>query len=209
MKTIIFFGDSITDSFRQYNAKIGSEAQLGQGYVRHLHAMLHSENWEEDWLFINQGISGNTTRQLLDRLKEDVLDVDAEEVFMMIGINDVWQRFEPTREKEWIMPEDFENNYRSLIEQILDNGQKLVLMAPFYLETDPNDPMRQLLNQYQAIIKKLSKTYDVDYLDIQKVMDAYLDKKTYRSISDDKVHVNHIGNALIANTIYDYLKARK
>lgn len=209
MQTIIFFGDSITDSFRNQNAAIGTEAQLGMGYVRHLHARLLSENWDRKVQFINQGISGNTTRQLLERIEEDVLAIDADQVFMMIGINDVWQRFEPTRKNEWIFPEDFQEYYQSLIEKILGSDKELVLLSPFYLENDHDDAMRKLLFEYQAIIQDLALEYKLDYIDVQKTMDAYLEKHPYTSISEDKVHVNHVGNALIANTIYDYIKEKE
>lgn len=206
MKTIIFFGDSITDSFRDRTAPYHTEEQLGMGYVRHLHAHLHATHPNIKINFINHGISGDTSRDLLNRLEQDVLNVEADTVFMMIGVNDVWQRFEPTRKNEWIYPEDFKENYRTIIEAIQKNKQKLILLSPFYLELDQQDPMRKLLNDYQMIIQHLAQAYHLDYIDIQKAMDAYLEIHDYQDISDDKVHVNHIGNAIIANTIDTYMK---
>ena len=40
---------------------------------------------------INEGIAGDTTYGLLERL-EAILDVTADKIFLLIGINDVWRR---------------------------------------------------------------------------------------------------------------------
>ena len=65
-------------------------------------------------------VSADTSRDLLNRLEQDVLNVEADTVFMMIGVNDVWQRFEP-HIKMRIYPEDF-SNYRTIIEAIQKNN---------------------------------------------------------------------------------------
>lgn len=208
MKNILFFGDSITDTFRDREADLTEEAALGTGYVKHLHARLLSENFDNDFFFINKGISGNITTQLLDRLEEDVLSYDVDTVFMMIGINDVWQRFEPTREEHWVFEEDYQNNLDQLILKIKASGKDLVLLSPFFLELDKEDKMRKLTDKYRTILQDCAKRHGLDYINIQKNMDAYLEKHAVNTISQDRVHVNHIGNALIANPIYDYFKMK-
>lgn len=208
MKNILFFGDSITDTFRDREADLMQEAALGTGYVKHLHARLLSENFDNDFFFINKGISGNITTQLLDRLEEDVLSYDVDTVFMMIGINDVWQRFEPTREEHWVFEEDYQNNLDQLILKIKASGKDLVLLSPFFLELDKEDKMRKLTDKYRTILQDCAKRHGLDYINIQENMDAYLEKHAVNTISQDRVHVNHIGNALIANPIYDYFKMK-
>lgn len=208
MKNILFFGDSITDTFRDREADLTEEAALGTGYVKHLHARLLSENFDNDFFFINKGISGNITTQLLDRLEEDVLSYDVDTVFMMIGINDVWQRFEPTRAEHWVFEEDYQNNLDQLILKIKASGKDLVLLSPFFLELDKEDKMRKLTDKYRTILQDCAKKHGLDYINIQKNMDAYLEKHAVNTISQDRVHVNHIGNALIANPIYDYFKMK-
>jgi len=93
---IVFIGDSLTEWFNF--AK----------YLPHLE-------------IVNEGIAGDTTYGLLERL-EDVLEIKAGKVFLMIGINDVFNGFPK---------EDILENIELIIEQIQTyaNGSQLVVQS--------------------------------------------------------------------------------
>lgn len=194
MSKLLFFGDSITDCHRSITNP------LGDGYVKMLDDMLEDS-------ITNKGVSGDTTKDLINRLKEDVLDTNANTVYMMIGINDVWQRFKDTYKNMWIYPENYKNNLEEIIKTIIDSGKEVVLISPFYLDLNLEDKMRKLTNTYQEILKGVASEFTLEYIDVQAVFDDYLKKEDYKSLSDDKVHVNKKGNQIIAETIYEYMNS--
>lgn len=68
---IVFAGDSITEGFP-------------------IHEMLRSQK-----PMFNRGISGDTTRDVLAKLRHLVLDLEPESVFLLIGTNDLGQGEQP------------------------------------------------------------------------------------------------------------------
>lgn len=193
MKKLLFYGDSITDCHKS------KENPLGEGYVKILSDML-------DDILINQGISGNTSRDLVKRLHQDVLTQDVDEVYIMIGINDVWQRFKNEYAGNWIYPSEYKENLEYMIQKIQEKEIPIILVSPFYLDLNHEDEMRKCANSYRNIMQGVSHEFGLKYIDVQAVFDDYLEEHDVKSISDDKIHVNRNGNKIIADTIYRALQ---
>ncbi len=190
---ILFYGDSITDVNKSYSNP------LGLGYVSFL------DKYFKETL-INEGISGNTSRDLVHRLKQDVLSVKPKKVYLMIGINDVWQHFKSIYEGHTVSTAEYKENIETIMEHILREKIDLVVLLPFYLNKDENDPMVALTKEYQTILKDVSKAYKVDVINLQKEMDTYLESHDVSTISDDFVHVFDTGHEIIKESILKYEK---
>jgi lysophospholipase L1-like esterase len=72
-----------------------------------------TENWDLERYFpgeryINRGISGQTTPQLLVRFRQDVVDLQPRIVFILAGMNDIAGYTRP------IADDDIERNYKTL-----------------------------------------------------------------------------------------------
>jgi len=65
---LLFIGDSITDCGRRNTA-----APYGSGYVREVYLWLGALYPELNVTVVNQGISGNTSRDLVTRWESDVI----------------------------------------------------------------------------------------------------------------------------------------
>ena len=98
-KKVIFFGNSITQVWSDYT-KFFSD----NGYV-------------------NKGISGQTTDQMLFRFKEDVVNENPYCVVILAGINDLAQNNGP------ISLEDIFKNIKSMIKIANDNNIKVILSS--------------------------------------------------------------------------------
>lgn len=96
---VIFFGNSITQSWSDYTK-------------------FFSDNG-----YINKGISGQTTDQMLLRFKEDVVDEKPYCVVILAGINDLAQNNGP------ISLEDIFENIKSIIKIANDNNIKVILSS--------------------------------------------------------------------------------
>jgi len=97
-RRVIFFGDSITDAWR------GDAFFPGKNYI-------------------NRGISGQTTAQMLLRFREDVLRLHPAAVVILAGTNDIAQNQGP------IPMQAIEDNLQSMAELCSANGAHPILCS--------------------------------------------------------------------------------
>ena len=84
---IVFAGDSVTDMGSLNPVGEGSRTDnLGKGYVRMVDNLLHACYPELKVRITNSGISGDTTRKLLERYDRDVVSLNPDWVSICIGM---------------------------------------------------------------------------------------------------------------------------
>jgi acyl-CoA thioesterase I len=97
-KRVVFLGDSITDYWKLPNYFAGKP-------------------------YINRGIDGQTTPEMLVRFRQDVIDLHPKVVVVLAGTNDIAGVTGPTRN------EDIEANYASMAELAHAHGIRVVLAS--------------------------------------------------------------------------------
>lgn len=206
MSKIIFFGDSITDSNRNYDVPIGHSEQIGDGYVRIFSAMTFRD-FNDKYLVINQGVNGNRVWDLENRLSKDVLSYSPDLVVIMIGINDVWRKYDTHSDSiTQISLDDFYISYKKILERIDKQNITTILLSPFFLELNKNDEMRIELNAYIEKVETLAKEFNLTFVNVQDYMDQFLENHSSYLISNDRVHLNFLGDFLLADYIYKNIK---
>ena len=209
-ETILFIGDSITDCNRGRHENIyaWSPNHHGTSYVSDVEAELTISYTDLGIKILNRGISDNCIRDLKERWQTDVMDWLPDWVFIFIGINDVWKQFQyPDVADKWVQPKEYEQTYRELIEQTKPVVRELVLVTPYYLEPNREDPMRVRMEEYADTVRRLAHEYDLKYVDLQSAWDGLLEKLYNHQISSDRVHPNHIGHVYIAKQIMKLLES--
>lgn len=201
-QTLLFIGDSITDCGR--NRPVGERNGLGDGYVSLLNAILGAACPQTPLRVLNTGWSGNRVTDLKARWQTDVLDLRPDWLSVMIGINDVWRQFDDELNPHQVDIQAFESVYRELLAQTRPTLAGLVLMTPFYIESNPHDPMRALMDQYSRVTQSLATEFDAVFVDTQAAFDAFLQHRPTQSLCGDRVHPNKTGHMLIARA---FLKA--
>ena len=98
-KKVIFFGNSITQVWSDYT------------------------DFFSDNGYLNKGISGQTTDQMLLRFKKDIVDEKADCVVILAGINDLAENNGP------ISLEDIFKNIKSMVKIANDNNIKVILSS--------------------------------------------------------------------------------
>ena len=76
-ETVIFFGDSITHANKSEVEGSYLWDVLGNGYVNMVNSYYHLYHPELNLRVINQGISGNRSIDLVNRLDQDVLSLSS------------------------------------------------------------------------------------------------------------------------------------
>ena len=196
-ETITFIGDSITDCERRSQ----TFEPLGWGYVYNIHCLLRSVYPHLDLTIINKGISGDRVPDLQTRWKTDILDNSPDWLFIYIGINDVWRFFEGDQ-NEGVSLENFSGTYSDLISAAQTKTKaQIQLIAPFLAESDPIDPFRSRLAQYQAAIDDLGVHFNLPVIRLQTAFDRAMHTKPATYWTSDRVHPTEEGHMLIALTI--------
>ena len=201
---IVFTGDSITDFDRKRPVGEGLWEGVGTGYVRLVHTLVNALSPREVIRISNTGVGGNNILDLEARWQQDVLDLNPDWVSVMIGVNDVWRRFdEPDIFEGHIPAKTYEETYRRLIERTLPRVKGMILMTPFFLEPNREDPMRKGVDELGAVTQKLAEEYGLVFVDVQAVFDGYLRYRHPSYLAWDRVHPNQVGAFLIARAFLD------
>ena len=143
-KRIIFFGDSITQMGVQPN-----------GYISKLGAALQKKGLADQFELIGAGIGGNKIYDLYLRMDSDVLAKEPDEVFIWIGVNDVWHKQSFGTGTD---PDKFEKFYVAIIKKLQARNIKIILCTPATIgeRTDFTNQQDGDLNKYAQIIRDIA-----------------------------------------------------
>ncbi|ULT56183.1 SGNH/GDSL hydrolase family protein [Neobacillus drentensis] len=190
---LLFIGDSITESGRFEDAE-----EIGFGYVRLIRDYLAINLPNQLPRVVNKGISGNHITDLVTRWDRDVIGINPDFVSISIGINDVWRRLDHP-EKELVFPDRYEGIYRNLLNEVkMKTKAKLILMEPSIHGEVVESPGNKMLIPYVEVVRKLAKEYNAILVETHQVFIDYLNQDSPQRLTSDGVHMNSIGNMLMA-----------
>ncbi len=193
---LLFQGDSITDAGRDRN----NPHDLGQGYPKYAAAILKENYPEVDFEFIDLGISGDQTKDLVARLQSDFIDVQPDVVSIMIGVNDTWHH---AADRSWIPNEVFEERYRTVLKAIKEKtNAKIMIIEPFLIPVEDKLFFREDLAPKIEIIRKLAREYADAYLPTDGLLQSAFIGDDPLSYAADGVHPTAKGAAYIGE-LYD------
>ena len=195
--TLVMIGDSITDCGRA--RPVGEGDGLGGGYANLVNALLTAKFPHDNIKVLNTGISGDTVLSLKARWQSDVIDLSPDYLSIMIGVNDVWRKFDSDGGAGHVPLAEYESVYRELIARTKSKVKKIILITPFLAETDKNEPMAAMLADYIAAVKKIAADENLLLVDMQAVIDEYItDGICPKAIAGDRVHPSAVGSMIIA-----------
>ncbi len=193
---ILFFGDSITDAGRNRAAAPGDSSGWGNGYAFQLSARLGADLADYDLSFTNKGISGNRIYDLEARLESDVLALEPDCVSILIGINDVWRRFDSGTVSEL---GEFTASYRRILEKLSAADIEIVILEPFLLPIpDDRGAWRDDLDPKIGAIRDLAREFGATLVPLDGVFAQSSTRREMGFWLPDGVHPSPAGHALIA-----------
>ena len=200
MDRIVFAGDSVTDMGSVNPIGEGLFDNAGHGYVRLVDSLLATLHPEIRVRVTNAGISGNTSRMLLERFERDVIALSPNIVSICIGINDVWRQFDaPAFLDQHVLPDEYERNLEEMITRAKAVARAVFVLSPYYIEPNREDKMRARMDEYVAICERLAKKHDCPFVNFQKMYEDYCTNYRHSSyIAWDRVHPNQVGSMLMA-----------
>jgi lysophospholipase L1-like esterase len=164
---VVFMGDSITDGWGQKYGKFFT----GKPYI-------------------NRGISGQTTPQMLIRFRQDVIALKPKAVVILAGTNDIAGNTGPST------LEMIEDNFTSMAELAKANGIKVVLSSVMpvcdYIKPQTERRPNEKIIELNKWIRDYAKKHKLVYLDYYSAM---LDDKQVlkQELTFDGLHPNDAG----------------
>jgi lysophospholipase L1-like esterase len=168
---VVFMGDSITD---------------GWG---------HNEKFFPGKPYINRGISGQTTPQMLIRFRPDVIALKPKAVVILAGTNDISGNTGPST------LEAIEDNLASMAELAKANGVRVVLASLLpvcdYIKPQTNRRPPEQIIALNTWMKDYAVRNGLVYLDYYSAM--LDDKRMFKQdLTRDGLHPNDAGYAIMA-----------
>ena len=173
---VVFMGDSITDAWGRGNYATSAPFFTGKPYI-------------------NRGISGQTTAQMLLRFYPDVVALKPKVVVFLAGTNDIAGNLGP------VTMESIENNLAAMADIARANGMKVVMASvmPVCDYHRPQTAQRppEKINALNRWIKETAARNHYVYLDYYSAM--LDDKGLLRAeLTGDGLHPNAAGYAIMA-----------
>ncbi|MDO5310524.1 MAG: SGNH/GDSL hydrolase family protein [Clostridia bacterium] len=196
MKTVLFQGDSITDAGRSREEL----TSLGGGYPSFASG-LAEKSYPGEYRYINRGISGNRSVDLLARVKADIINLKPDFMSILIGVNDVWHELE---KNNGVDNNRYKLYYRLLLEQVREAlpDTKLLIMEPFVLKGENilkyYDKFRAEVELRAASAKELAEEFEIPFLPLQNKLDELYTQKPMGYWLGDGVHPTAEGHEFIA-----------
>jgi len=200
----VMIGDSITDAGRAQPGGEGLFEPYGRGYVNIVNGLLGAVYPQMKIRIINKGTSGNTVRDLKMRWNSDVLNMKPDWLSIMIGINDVWRQFDsPLQTEQHVYIEEYEQTLGELVSSTRPRLKGLVLITPYFIEPDRQDPMRKMMDRYGAVVRKVAEKNDALFVDTQAAFDALCNHVHPMFLAWDRVHPTTVGHTAIARAFLE------
>ncbi len=171
---VVFLGDSITDYWKLSNYFRGKP-------------------------YINRGVDGQTTSQMLVRFRQDVIDLHPKVVIVLAGTNDIAGVTGPTRN------EDIENNFASMADLAREHGIRMVFASVLPVHNYTQDAKesfalrpRERILALNEWLKDYCAKHRLVYLDYFSVL---VDKQGMlkRELADDGLHPTDAGYRIMAS----------
>lgn len=189
--TVLFIGDSITDAGRNRD----DPASLGSGYAAMAAGWFTASNPGHGVRFVNRGVGGDRAVDLCSRWETDCLALEPDVVSIMIGINDVWRRYDNDDPTPVTL---FADRYRHILGAAAERGAALILLEPFLLPVrEQYWHWREDLDPKLGVVRRLAQEFGASLVAADGLM-AQVAVRTPHEWAYDGVHPTPAGHALLA-----------
>jgi len=196
---LVLFGDSITAYGDQQN-----------GWVQRLRANLANNLGRPDVRVVNAGQGGNTVQDLHRRFfwrtwrRPDV-------VVLCIGINDA--RFAANLGYSDLDLQEYHEGLQALVKKLQGAGAQVVVASPIVAGEQRRglNALDPIVDSYARTAEEVAEDHGAPYLDLRSLFFNRLlaenpTSKNFGVLTDDGIHLNTAGNALMAEAVQAKLR---
>lgn len=228
---VVFLGDSITEHLVAVNdwmetqtdglPPIGTQVYVDRHENRGWTAMLANRIQlaypGRRIRYVNEGIGGNSSRQMLARFEADVLARYPQWLFLSAGVVEVRRTYQPDRESERVPLDEYVVNLTMMISRALKAGTQVILLEPTPHARPVTDGLPEvtlqdvndLTRQYGIVMMQVAQETEVGFVPLfEKFLEVEYRLASQASLYADEVHLNARGDLLYSQIVYQYLDSQ-
>lgn len=207
---ILFQGDSITDGnrYKDIESRWDKNHQIGHSYAYIITSLIGMKYPQRQFEFVNRGVSGNRTDELLLRWETDAIEENPDVLVILVGVNDAFCNYEGREyDKEANL---YESNYRKLLEESRKKNPdlKIVILEPFanvYIAKESDVISQEFrlekLKNIQKKAKEIAKEFKAVFIPLQDKFNKIKDTPCPKYWLWDGIHPTEAGHGLIAKEV--------
>ena len=228
---VTFLGDSITQHLVAINDQmetqtdglppIGTQVSVdrheNRGWTAILADRIHLAYPERRIGYINAGIGGNSSRQMLARFDSDILAQQPQWLLLSAGVVEVRRTYQPDRASDRVSTREYVANLSMMITRALKENVQVILLEPTpHAHPVTNGPpevtlqdVNNLTCQYAAAMMKVAQETQVGFVPLfEKFLELENRLAGKASLYADEVHLNATGDLLYSQIVYQYLDSQ-
>ena len=196
---VIYFGDSITEA-----------AVNPHGFITIDDSLLNPPG-STDYELTGAGISGNKVYDLYFRMEEDVIIKSPDIVVIWVGVNDVWHKKSSGTGTD---ADKFEKFYLAMVRKFKAAHIKIIVCTPATIgeKWDNTNEQDGDMNKYADIIRGIAASQKLTLVDLRA---AFLNNGKANNphnldrgiLTADGVHLNEVGNKLVAKLMAEAIRS--
>jgi lysophospholipase L1-like esterase len=228
---VTFMGDSITehpvavsdwmetqtDGLPPVGTWVCVDRHENRGWTAILANRIHLAYSERRIRYINAGIGGHSSRQMLARFEAAILAHHPQWLLLSAGVVEVRRTYQPDRASERVPLNEYVANLTTMISKALNAGMQVILLEPTPhkrpITGGPSEVTLQEVNtltqQYATAMRQVAQQVGVGLVPL---FETFLSMEYHlagnASLYADEVHLNARGDLLYSQLVYQYLDSR-
>ena len=167
--------------------------------------------------YINAGIGGHSSRQMLARFDADVLAHRPQWLLLSAGVVEVRRLYQPDRASERVSLEEYTANLTTMATRARSANMQVILLEPTpHARTVTDGPpdvtledVNSVTREYAAAMMQVATTMEVGFMPLFKTfMDMEQRLAGAASLYADEVHLGALGDLLYSQLVYQYLDSQ-
>ena len=225
---VAFMGDSITehlvavsdwmetqtDGLPPVGMQVHVDRHENRGWTAILAHRICLAYPERQIRYINAGIGGNSSRQMLARFNADILAYQPQWLLLSAGVVEVRRTHQPDRASERVTLDEYVANLTMMIAQALNIGTQVILLEPTPHARPVTDgppevtlqDVNNLTRQYAMALAEIAQATEVGFVSLFETFLEIENRLAGKaSLYADEVHLNARGDLLYSQLVYQYL----
>lgn len=225
---VAFLGDSITqhliavsdwmetqrEGLPPVGASVCVDRHEHRGWTSMLANHIHLAYPQRRIRYINAGIGGHSSRQMLARFDADILAHHPHWLLLSAGVVEVRRVYQPDREEERVPLDEYVANLTAITTRALDSNIQVILLEPTPhlrpvmdgLVEVTLEEVNALTRKYATAMMQVAENRGVGFVPL---LDTFLGIEQRlagkASLYADEVHLSSLGDLLYSQLVYQYL----
>ena len=227
---VAFLGDSITqhlvavsdwmetqtDGLPPVGTSVYVDRHENRGWTAILANQIHLAYPERRIRYLNTGIGGNSSRQMLARFDTDILSHSPQWLLLSAGVVEVRRIYQPDRVQDRVSLDEYVDNLTTMTNRALNSKIQVILLEPTpharpVTDGPPEVTLEEVntrTHQYAEAMMQVAHNIGVGFVSL---FEAFLDIEHRlggeASLYADEVHLGPGGDLLYSQLVYQYLNA--